>query len=201
MPAFQSLGRLPLAKDGEEEMSVAFLERETFFVSAHSLHFPHLPSFLFHLLSLAVFTAFLSPLLFLIPPFTNVHILPFSLQRHNPPFPVSSLSHLHPLVAFVGKSISSIPSSICPCISNLARFQRFFQFCYLLLPSSVRFLTVEAENLPQSLPRTIISRFSRVIPRLVALISMQPRFSISNSAHRRTVSSFPESRILPVDAI
>lgn len=129
MPAFQSLGRLPLTKDGEEEMSVAFLERETFFVSARSLHFPHLPSSLSHLLSFAIFRASLSLFLFLIPLLTNLHILPFSCNAmHNPPFPFSSLSHLHPLVSFVGKSILSIPSPICPCISNLARFHGSFNF-------------------------------------------------------------------------
>lgn len=45
---------------------------------------------------------------------------------HNPPFLFSSLSHLHPLVSFVGKSIPSIPSLICPCILNLARFHGSF---------------------------------------------------------------------------
>lgn len=132
MPAFQSLGRLPLTKNGEEEMSVAFLERETFFVSARSLHFPHLPSSLSHLLSLAIFRAFLSPLSLSHSSsykFTNLHILPFSCNAmHNPPFPFSSLSHLHSLVSFVGKSIPSIPSSICPCLSNLARFHGSFNF-------------------------------------------------------------------------
>lgn len=71
----------------------------------------------------------LSLFLFLIPLLTNLHILPFSCNAmHNPPFPFSSLSHLHPLVSFVGKSIPSIPSPICPCISNLARFHGSFNF-------------------------------------------------------------------------
>lgn len=196
MPAFQSLGRLPLTKDEEEEMSVAFLERETFFVSARSLHFPHLPCSLSHLtpfipryISSTLFLS-LSLSLSFTPLLTNLHILPFSCNvMHNLPFPFSSLSHLHPLVSFVGKSIPSIPSPICPCISNLARFYGSFNLViHLLPPSSLRFLAVEAENPSQSLPRTIILRFSWLIPRLVALISIQLRFSISNSAHRRTVS-------------
>lgn len=127
MPAFQSLGRLPFTKDGEEEISVAFLERETFFVSARLLHFPHLRSSLSHFLSLAIFRVFLSPFLYAMPLLTNLHLLSFSCNvMHNPPFLFSSLSHLHPLVSFVGKSIPSIPSSICPCISNLARFHGSF---------------------------------------------------------------------------
>lgn len=151
-----------------------------FFVPPYTFY----PSLYFeHSLPLSLSLSF-TPLL------TNLHILPFSCNvMHNLPFPFSSLSHLHPLVSFVGKSIPSIPSPICPCISNLARFYGSFNLViHLLPPSSLRFLAVGAENPLQSLPRTIILRFSWLIPRLVALISIQLRFSISNSAHRRTVS-------------
>lgn len=142
MPAFQSLGRLLPTNDGEEEISVAFLERETFFVSARSLHFPHLPSSSFHLCLSLYFDHFsLSLSLFFIPLLTNLHILPFSCNvMHNPPFQFSSLSHLHPLVPFVGKSIPSIPSPRCPLHFKPPAFLRFSQLCYLPPPSSLRFL-------------------------------------------------------------
>lgn len=79
--------------------------------------------------------------LFFIPPLTNLHILPFSRNvMHNPPFPFSSLSHLHPLVPFVGKSIPSIPSPRCPLHFKSPAFLRFSQLCYLPPPSSLRFL-------------------------------------------------------------
>lgn len=73
---------------------------------------------------------------------------------HNLPFPFSSLSHLHPLVSFVGKSIPSIPSPICPCISNLAHFHGSFNFViHLLPPSSLRFLAArELEEYPTGNP-------------------------------------------------
>ena len=41
-PRFNLSGGFRLRKDEEEEMSVAFLERETFFVSVHLLNFLHL---------------------------------------------------------------------------------------------------------------------------------------------------------------
>lgn len=94
-----------------------------------------------NILRFRALASFSSSSFFFIPPFISRYIYSLShspshkfthsslfLQRHNPPFPVSSLSHLHPLVSFVGKSISSIPSSICPCISNLARFHASFNF-------------------------------------------------------------------------
>lgn len=66
---------------------------------------------------------------------------------HNPPLPFSSLSHLHPLVSFVGKSIPSIPSPICPCISNLTRFHGSFNFVTCRLRQVYdSFLAIEAEN-------------------------------------------------------
>lgn len=66
-----------------------------------------------HLLSLAIFRVSPAPLFslslslshFLTPLLTNLHILPFSCNgMHNPPFPFSSLSHLHPLVSLLSAS-------------------------------------------------------------------------------------------------
>lgn len=107
-----SISRLPLIKNGEEEMSIAFLERETFFVSARSLHFLYLLSSLFHLtpfipryISSLSRPSSLSLSHFLTPLLTNLHILAFSCNgMHNPPFPFSSLSHLHPLVSLLSAS-------------------------------------------------------------------------------------------------
>lgn len=67
-----------------------------------------------------------SPLLFL----TNLHILPLAcaVAHTSHPRPFSSLSHLHPLVPFVGESILSIPSSIYSSAGGPAYFHGSFNF-------------------------------------------------------------------------
>lgn len=152
MPAFQSLGRLPLT-EGRGKKKWA-----SHFSSAKHSSFPRAHFIFLIFLLLHFYLLSYPPILSLPPPhsslLTNLHILPFPRNvMHNPPLPFSSLSHLHPLVSFVGKSIPSIPSPICPCISNLTRFHGSFNFVTCRLRQVYDFLAAEAENPPQSLRR------------------------------------------------
>lgn len=147
--------RLRSRGTGRKKRRRVFLRHSSFFPRALSsllifLIFVSLYSTL-RLLSCSLYVAYFSVLLFA-SSLANLHVLLFSRAvMHNSPFSRSSLSHLHPLVAFVGRvdSLNS-PSPIFPrsAPQTSARFRGFFfnSVTHLTSRPNLRALAIEAER-------------------------------------------------------
>lgn len=159
MPARRSSSVSGCRGIGRKKRRRVFSRRRSSFPRARLPHFPHLPSSLFHFAPLVLRYIYIHIhciLLPFAPSLANLHVPSFSRAPSciTHPFQRSSLSHLHPLVAFVGRvdSLNSVTHFAARRKPPRVFAQVLFQFCYTHLTSrpNLRALAIETELSPSS---------------------------------------------------